>query len=50
MQNPLRSYLLLSAILFSGALLLTSCQPTKPSVKIGINAELTGGLLWNEGF
>ncbi len=32
----------LSAILCSGALLLTSCQPSKPSVKIGINAELTG--------
>jgi branched-chain amino acid transport system substrate-binding protein len=42
MQNPIRSFTALSAILCSGALLLTSCQPSKPSVKIGINAELTG--------
>ena len=42
MQNPMRSLTILSAILCSGVLLLTSCQPSKPSVKIGINAELTG--------
>ena len=33
--------LCLSALILNGVL-LTSCQPTKPSVKIGINAELTG--------
>ncbi len=38
----MRSLTILSAILCSGVLLLTSCQPSKPSVKIGINAELTG--------
>lgn len=32
----------LAAILYCGSLLFTSCQPGKPSVKIGINAELTG--------
>ena len=32
---------ILAALVLSG-ILLTSCQPTKPSVKIGINAELTG--------
>ena len=42
MQNPLRALLFPAAIVCSGALLLTSCQPSKPSVKIGINAELTG--------
>jgi len=42
MQNPMRCLPALAATLCSGALLLTSCQPSKPSVKIGINAELTG--------
>lgn len=42
MQNPVRSLPLLAAILCSSSILLTSCQPSKPSVKIGINAELTG--------
>jgi len=42
MQNPMRSLPVLTVILCSGAFLLTSCQPSKPSVKIGINAELTG--------
>lgn len=32
----------LAVLLCSAALFLTSCQPSKPSVKIGINAELTG--------
>lgn len=38
----MRSLPALPALLLSAALLLTSCQPSKPSVKIGINAELTG--------
>lgn len=38
----MRSLTALSAILCAGALLLSACQPSKPSVKIGINAELTG--------
>jgi len=38
----MRSFTALAGILCSGSLLLTSCQPSKPSVKIGINAELTG--------
>jgi len=42
MHKPLRAGLFLSAVLFLGTLLVTSCQPSKPSVKIGINAELTG--------
>jgi len=42
MHKPLRALLFPAAIVCSGALLLTSCQPSKPSVKIGINAELTG--------
>ena len=42
MHKPLRVGLFLSAVLSVGTLLLTSCQPSKPSVKIGINAELTG--------
>jgi branched-chain amino acid transport system substrate-binding protein len=39
-MQPLIRFCLL-ALIFNGVL-LTSCQPTKPSVKIGINAELTG--------
>jgi len=42
MHKPLRALLFPAAIVCSGALFLTSCQPSKPSVKIGINAELTG--------
>jgi branched-chain amino acid transport system substrate-binding protein len=42
MHKPLRALLFPTVIVCSGALLLTSCQPSKPSVKIGINAELTG--------
>ena len=42
MHKPLRALLFITAIVCSGAILLTSCQPSKPSVKIGINAELTG--------
>jgi len=42
MHKPLRAGLFLSAVLSVGTLLLTSCQPSKPLVKIGINAELTG--------
>jgi len=38
----MRSLPVLTVILCSGAFLLASCQPSKPSVKIGINAELTG--------
>jgi len=37
----LHARLILTTLVFSGCL-LTSCQPTKPAVKIGINAELTG--------
>jgi branched-chain amino acid transport system substrate-binding protein len=42
MYKPLRDLYFLSAVLSVVSLLLTSCQPSKPSVKIGINAELTG--------
>lgn len=34
--------LLLTLAAFAGGMVFTSCQPGKPSVKIGINAELTG--------
>jgi branched-chain amino acid transport system substrate-binding protein len=42
MHKPLRDLHFLSAVLAIGSLFLTACQPSKPSVKIGINAELTG--------
>jgi branched-chain amino acid transport system substrate-binding protein len=42
MHKSCRAAFFFSTVLSIGLLLLTSCQPTKPSVKIGINAELTG--------
>ena len=39
MQLTFRLFL---STFLAGGVLLTSCQPSKPSVKIGINAELTG--------
>ena len=42
-KSPLTAFFLL-AVLSAASLLLTSCQPTKPLVKIGINAELIGEL------
>jgi len=42
MHKSPRAVFFLSAVLSVGSLLLASCQPSKPSLKIGINAELTG--------